>query len=206
MIDKPHPDYHKLLPERWNKDTASAIEILSNVLPEIWIDEYIKMTPHPVNIIQITINGFEYIFDQYTELEQNGTVPYNPLADDRLIVVYGKSQKQVRVREKSRIKGWLGKTSVAFGINRDKGHFIAHSIGGLADGAEINLFSQNRKLNRGWSEEGRLYRKMENYCLNHIDTWFFHRPIYGDVTNRPPAIEFGVLKSNKELWVEYFSN
>jgi hypothetical protein len=71
---------------------------------------------------------------------------------------------------------------------------------------EINVFVQRRDLNRGWSAEGKLYRSMEKFCLEHPGTFFFHRPFYNDCTSRPCALEFGVLKPSGELWVERFKN
>ena len=53
----------------------------------------------------------------------------------------------------------FGRTGEIFGADYDKGHFVCHSAGG---GGDWNLFPQ-LPLNRGWSEEGRLYRKMEAF-------------------------------------------
>jgi|GEM_PF-2105796 len=39
---------------------------------------------------------------------------------------------------------------------------------------------QLRSLNRGWTDEGKLYRKMEAYVAAHEGTMFFARPIYLD--------------------------
>ena len=52
-------------------------------------------------------------------------------------------------------------TAPAPDCRRDKGHFIAHAIGG---GLDMNIFSQARDLNRGISEQGKVYRLMERYC------------------------------------------
>jgi hypothetical protein len=62
-------------------------------------------------------------------------------------------------------------------VKSDTGYFIAHSLGG---GMDINLFPQKRIVNRGYSPEGSLFRKMENYALRHPDTLVFSRPIYFD--------------------------
>jgi hypothetical protein len=53
------------------------------------------------------------------------------------------------------------------GTARDDGHFIARSIGGDLD---VNLFSQDRLLNRGWSAQGKIYRRMEKYCQQQEGT------------------------------------
>jgi hypothetical protein len=87
----------------------------------------------------------------------------------------------------------------------DKGHFIAHSIGGALDGWELNVFVQRRELNRGWSEAGARFRDMEDYCAN-AGTFCFSRPLYADPTAKPAFVEFGVLKSDGQLCVECFDN
>ena len=105
-----------------------------------------------------------------------------------------------------RLKGWVGPTESIYGENWDKGHFIAHSIGGAVDGAEVNVFVQRRDLNRGRSQEGRRYVEMENYCKLHAGTFCFSRPIYTDPSARPTFIEYGILLNGPRFWVECFDN
>ena len=93
-----------------------------------------------------------------------------------------------------------------FGPGWDKGHFIAHSIGGAVDGLEANVFVQRRDLNRGWSVAGKRFRQMEQYCVLNPGTLCFSRPLYADQTAKPAFVEFGVLKRGGELWVESFDN
>jgi hypothetical protein len=100
----------------------------------------------------------------------------------------------------------MGATEKTFGRAWDKGHFIAHSLGGAVDQAEVNVFAQRRDLNRGWSVAGKRYRKMERYCELNEDTFCFSRPIYIDQSAKPALLEFGVLKGESEFWVECFDN
>src|SRR5258708_33542122 len=79
-----------------------------------------------------------------------------------------------------------------FGREWDKGHFIAHSIGGAVDGLETNVSVQLRHLNRGWSAAGKQFRDMEQYCVLNRGTFCFW-PLYVDETARPAFVEFGVL-------------
>jgi hypothetical protein len=79
-------------------------------------------------------------------------------------------------------------------------------LGGHVDGFEINLFSQARALNRGWSAEGKLFRKMEQYCAAHPGTFCYFRPRYKDQLSCPASFEFGVLLPERNLWVEEFQN
>jgi hypothetical protein len=72
----------------------------------------------------------------------------------------------------------------------DIGHFLPHSAGGPKD---INLFVQERSLNRGWSEEGKRYRWLENMVFSNPGTFFFVRPVYGDLSPIPRYLEWGAL-------------
>lgn len=77
----------------------------------------------------------------------------------------------------------------------DIGHFIAHASGGPPD---INFFHQERRLNRGWSEEGRKYRRMERYPAEHPGTFHFTRAIYEAESPIPRYLELGVLLRRDE--------
>jgi hypothetical protein len=118
----------------------------------------------------------------------------------------GRSLFQEKARDDFRLKGWVGATETAFGREWDKGHFIAHSIGGAVDQAEVNVFVQLRALNRGWSAEGKRFREMEGYCEANPGTFCFNRPIYDDQTARPAFFEFGLVKQDGRLCVQRFAN
>jgi hypothetical protein len=104
------------------------------------------------------------------------------------------------------LKGWVGPTERVLGKAWDKGHYIAHSLGGAVEGVEANVFVQRRDLNRGWSPDGKCFRTMEECCRMRAGTFCFARPIYLNGTARPAFLEFGLLKENDELWVERFDN
>lgn len=85
----------------------------------------------------------------------------------------------------------------------DKGHFIAHTLGGSSN---MNIFPQVRELNRGWSKDGKRFREMERFAGQHPGMMIFNRPIYSDGTIWPIFFEFGMLKPDGGLWVELFDN
>jgi hypothetical protein len=122
------------------------------------------------------------------------------------VAVSGRSAPRKRRRDDYRLKGWIGPTESTFGSQWDKGHFIAHSIGGAVDQEEVNVFVQRRDLNRGWSTAGKRFREMEKYCELNSGTFCFSRPVYHDQMARPALVEFGVLRENGEFWVECFEN
>ena len=70
----------------------------------------------------------------------------------------------------------------------------------------MNVFSQARDLNRGLSDQGKVYRLMERYCCENAGTFCFSRPVYHDATSIPRWVEFGLLRDDGSLWVEVFEN
>jgi len=196
-------DYTSIIFKLKTYDIEEIIQILYQILPYKWCKIYQKMTSTSTNIIHFKYNNFEFLFDYSSELVKKGIIFQNQAAEDRVIAVFGRSQLSSRNRDVNRMKGFLGLSSKIFGSNYDKGHFIGHALGG---GLDVNLFPQLRDINRGWSMHGKVFRAMERYCAKNIGTFCFSHPLYYDYTWIPSAIEYGVLMSNHELWVEVFDN
>jgi hypothetical protein len=175
-------------------------------LLSVWKAAYLLMTPHVVDTFVVRHRSFHYMFDDYATLEATGKVPYDPVIEARLVAAVGWSKPQSSCRDDYRLKGWVGPTEAWWGRKWDKGHFIAHSIGGAVDQCELNVFIQRRSLNRGWSKAGKRYRLMEAYCAENPGTFCFSRPMYADGSARPTKLEFGVLKADGRLWIEVFDN
>lgn len=196
-------DYKGLLSNILASDIEARIAFLLDELPHSFHEKYLLMTPRKTNLCRYFFKSFEYIYDDYSQLEALGIVPYSPTIESRVVGVLGRSNPTSETRDASRLKGWVGQTETYLGKNTDKGHFIAHTMGG---GLEVNIFAQRRDINRGWSERGKVFRSMEKYCVRHPATFCFNRPIYSEDTSRPCMIEFGVLMESGELWVERFEN
>lgn len=197
---------YQVLLQRALQHSGSLIEFLRDELPYAWRDAYADMTTHPLNLVRFTYGSFEYIFDDYASLEATSVAPCCADIEARLMVVLGCSSPSSLPRDDYRLKGWIGATGKVFGNRWDKGHYIAHTIGGAVDGLEANVFVQRRDLNRGWSTEGKRYREMEKYCSMNKGTFCFSRPLYIDQSSKPAFIEFGILKDGRELCVELFDN
>jgi len=195
--------YQALLASVENLNQEARIAFLLEELPHQFHEKYLLMTDHPTNLCRYFFNKFEYIYDDYSQLKVTGAVPVSPTIESRVVGVLGRSVPTPAKRDASRLQGWVGGTEKYLGMDTDKGHFIAHRIGG---GLEVNIFAQRRDINRGWSERGKVFRSMERYCGQHPNTFCFNRPIYVDETSRPAAIEFGLMKISGELWVEKFDN
>jgi hypothetical protein len=196
-------DYHHLLSLVSARDIEGKIAFLADELPHEFHEKYLLMTPHPVNLCRYFFKGFEYIYDDYSQLEIMAVVPFSPTIESRVVGVLGRSNPTHNSRDTSRLSGWVGRTEKYLGPNTDKGHFMAHTIGG---GLEVNIFAQRRDINRGWSQRGKVFRSMEKYCAKNANTFCFNRPIYSDNTSRPCKLEFGILTNLGELWLEKFDN
>lgn len=174
-------------------------EYMRRELPDRWHVEYLAMPKRPNEIFVFTYETFDYIFDTYQQDE-----PYDALTgvlpvEARLVAAIGMSKPKSSARDDGRLRGWPIDYA-ASGGPWDRGHFIGHSIGGIVDGNEANVFRQLRSVNRG------RYRSMEKYCHQNPGVLCFSRPIYGDVTAIPSHVEFGILKVDGTLWIEMHSN
>jgi hypothetical protein len=172
-------------------------------LPTLWQRAYTAAASHTPNIIHVEYGTFDYICDSYSEMEALGEVAFDQRVRDRVVGVLGISLPMRGRRRGSLPKGWVEHPEEVDSSGRDKGHFIAHAIGG---GLDMNVFSQARDLNRGLSEQGRVYRLMERYCYENAGTFCFSRPVYDDATSIPRWVEFGLLRGDGSLGVEVFEN
>jgi hypothetical protein len=199
-------NFHPIMAEAAALGVADVTGFLRKELPRRWMTDYKEATPRPTNVLSIELGTFLYMFDFVTELEVGGVVEPGLIREDRLVAGHGFSSAQVGGRDAGRMRGWVGPTEKYLGSGRDKGHVFGRALGGRVDGLEINLFSQARALNRGWSAEGKLFRRMEQHCAAHPGTFCFFRPRYPDELACPASVEFGVLLPEGKLWVEEFQN
>jgi hypothetical protein len=180
--------------------SAPVVEYLRRELEDLWYDAYVRMTKRATNVLVFTHGTFDYIYDDYATLEGTGAVERDDVSEARLVAAVGFSRPNAVKRDDARLRGWVGPTSSMFGRGWDKGHFIAHSIGGAVDRMEANVFIQLRSVNRGG------YRRMERYCAANPGVFCFSRPLYDDPSARPAQVEFGVLKPDGEWWIQLFEN
>ncbi len=195
-------DYESLLHTALAESGTTISLFLHEHLALKWSDVYAKTALHPTNIARFQFRTFNYICDVYSKLEMTGEVPYDQTIKDRVVAVFGTSACASE-RGPRAIRDWSPPGEQVFCTERDNGHFMAHCIGG---GLDVNVFSQERRLNRGWSPQGKLYRQMETYCHQRPGTFCFSRPVYEDGSNVPRWLEFGVLKEDQTFWVEIFDN
>ena len=158
----------------------------------VWCDEYAER--FGAEFSEINLDFAVFIFDHMLE---------------RVTLAYAVSVEQLMKRDTSRMRGFPNPNISAQRVSgervfhADKGHFLGHASGGELD---INLFPQRRELNRGWSKEGKEFRRMERYVAEHRGTFFYHRPIYDDNTWVPQRLEYGALEQNSQWRVQTFAN
>jgi hypothetical protein len=192
-------DYETVFAAADPEDSENIADFLQMQLPAEWRKTYLATAEHQAKLVDFRCGSFEYICDLYSQLEACGEVPFNQTIQDRVVAVAGTSANAARRRAGRR---WWSDTQ-EFLEERDLGHFIARSIGG---GLDVNVFLQERNLNRGWSPQGKVYRQMERYCSEQPGTFCFSRPIYTDGSSIPRWLEFGLLRTDRTLWVEVFDN
>ncbi|SRR6266508_375755 len=181
----------------------SIIDHLDSVLPNIWHDDYLKMT-HSPNLLTVTFGDGKrlgqfcrYMFDHASAHPELGHGPEDILhhvpedilheTEDRVVAVWGTSRYQASdTRDQPRMKGFLRNVWARNYGSHDRGHFFAHTMGG---GLDINLFPQLGRINRTG-----LWREMETYCSSNPGTFCFVRPLYVDQTWRPRRLEYGIFK------------
>jgi hypothetical protein len=191
-------DTHGFLRSVRGRPLAHVEQQLRQMLWQRLPADYQQMSRRRTNILEIPFETTTYLFDFSSGLATRGTTQ-----DDRVVAVFGASDHAASKRDSSRMQQFLGGgLRGKGGVPMDKGHLVSHAQGG---GLDINLFPQRPEVNRGWSGFQE-WRAMERFCATNGGTFFFVRPIYGDDTWTPHALEYGVLKSASELWVRRFPN
>jgi hypothetical protein len=186
-----------------NCDYREQINIIMPTLIRLWKQSYCRMgNPNPY-IMGFPFETYELLFDQIEEYPDDDIDTLSDsYIEERTVVAYGFSSKPKEGRNKNDYymrgddqRKWAGNET-------DRGHFIAHSLGG---NIWANIFPQRRDINRGISE-GKNYKAMENYLKNNEGLFCFSRPIYFDFYNRPYLLEYGYITKKFELIMRVFEN
>lgn len=198
-------DYASLLNGKNFISTKELYQFFWEEVTAVWTSEYAAAFPKHGEITLQNFQGFSFLIDHVWPWVEAEDVN-KELPETRVISFFGISNTNVVAENiKRRRQGW-GPTNFIFspyGGEYDKGHFIAHGFGGPVD---VNLFPQRRDINRGWSEKGKVYRKMEKYVADNPGTLVFSRPIFQDLTECPYFLEYGFFDQDLKLHVETFPN
>ena len=188
-------NYEEISRDHAHGDRLDAAAFVEAVVAE-WVREYLQATLGHREIVEVEMaNGFTYLYD---------STNHPPLdeADNRLLGAWGRSKPSAKPRDASRMRGYPSpqrdsETPV------DRGHLIAHTIGGEYD---MNLIPHEATLNRGIGESNRRWRELERYCAAHPGTLLLVRAIYKDDTDRPAELEYCVVGDDGTLRLERFVN
>jgi len=105
------------------------------------------------------------------------------------VAAWRRARAAAAARNRSRQAGFPLPAALA-ATGYERGHLIAHASGG---GLDANVFAQARRVNQGWSPDGRRYRKLERLAAATPGCLVFHRLIYGDGTDVPDLNELTVI-------------
>lgn len=191
-------DYDAILQAGPQLASGELTAYLMRTLSDAWLSAYGDMPGSSSNVLEFEDRGFRFLFDLTSVLDDPDK------ADDRVVAAFGVTFLQPHERDAGRIRGHpLSVVPDEINARYDRGHFISHLAGGSLD---VNLFPQKREVNRGWSEEGKLFRCMERHAAERPGTFCFARPLYDDPSCCPSLLEYGVLKCDGTLWVNRFAN
>jgi hypothetical protein len=204
-------DYAALLGNAHDRDRQGVIEYLDSTLPERWQEDYSRMTEDPGELLIVSFGDANligpfcrYLFDHASSPSHcsSSSCDADKSQEDRVVAVWGTSRSEPsHTRDRSRVGGLLRGVWDRRFAGDDRGHFFAHTMGG---GLDINIFPQARRLNRGSP-----WRRMERYCATNPGTFSFVRPIYGNESWRPVALEYGIFKTAEDkitFWGNVFAN
>lgn len=90
--------FYRDLLERARASSASVKDALRAALPDIFLDAYLTFTRRPTNVILITSGTFDYVYDNYAELEATGAVEPDAVTESRLVGAVGFSAPHERKR------------------------------------------------------------------------------------------------------------
>lgn len=162
-----------------------------NAVESEWASHYHRTTSGARDVRAVTIRELTWVMDATTDLARDEP-------DNRLIGVYGTSSHALGRRDKARMRGYPSPQRDSQ-LSTHRGHAAAHSMGGPDEG--YNLFPQAATVNLGQG-----WREQERYCAVNPGTRFFVRAIYGDSSDVPASLEYGVIRAQGALDIRYFNN
>jgi len=196
-------DYAGLLQSAPAASYDRLIEHLEAALPSLWQKAYRKMAQSPTSIHAFTHNGFHLLFDRASELVARGVIPDERAVEDRILVAYGRSRGTDGNGRHAARHNLLGEAAARFGEDRARTYLPGSVLGTRFD---ISLYPQHRDLDNERSPDGRAYRAMCKYCIDHPETFCFSRLIYTSRSWCPTAVEHGLLRDDRTFWIRRFRN
>ncbi len=189
IIQLSNIDYDMLYSRAKTECRKEEIEAwVLNELSNVWIDAYNEMIQTSNEILEFSDGHYQCLFD------------YNY---ERVVCFFGLSQSTTDARDENRQAGFIPDFTHHY-HGKERGHFLSHCQGG---GMDVNFFPQKKEINRGWSDAGKIYRKMERFCSKNPGIFCFSRSLYetNNVTWDPDQIEYGIV-DHEQYRVVVFPN
>lgn len=195
-------DFETIIKSTGSTTPAELFDHFKNELWGLWAEEYARESSDLYGDItcQGFWGGFQFIID-LTDLD-----PCPGLPETRVVAAFGVSTLAAVQKNRDTMKTYWRHVPLLFeryGATYNKGHFIAHSMGGPID---VNLFPQIAHVNLGKSPEGKRFRTMEKYVASRPGTFVFARPVYCDLTDCPLALEFGYCDDSMQPIFDTYPN
>ena len=178
-------------------DTADTAAFTREVVAQ-WLDRYRAGTCWSPEILEIPLGSLVYLFDEAPSRGVEGA----ETADARVVGVWGRPSSARGERDRARQRGFLPDAGRWSEAGFDRGHFVAHGLGG---GMDVNFFPQAADLNRGRSPAGRRWRELERRAGRADGALILVRPVYDSPSWVPRWIDFGVVVGD-ELEIATFDN
>jgi hypothetical protein len=198
-------DYNTILSKITDtKSYNNTVKAFINLLIPVWKQKYSLMGSHTPYIDNMVYPTFSILYDNFgLYCQEEVELSSDDYVEDRAIVAFARSAQSSGDRKMNDYYMQGDSQRKRADKNTDRGHFIAHAIGG---DIIANIFPQSRVINQGRSERGKMYVSMESYLRKNEDVFCFSRPIYFDFFNRPYLLEYAYLTKDFELRFEVFDN
>lgn len=168
---------------------VSVAQRLLTDLPARWELAYRTMSGRPTTTVLTAHAGRLVRLDMPSrKMRRRPRLPV-----DRVIAVYGRSRYFWETDDADAIHLFLARKAERNGRTSSVASSGWLDVTSLLDTGPVSL--PQRKTLPG----------MERFCDEKPGTFFFIRPVYGDQTAHPIAVEYGVLRAADDLWVERFA-
>jgi hypothetical protein len=169
-------------------DSRDAEDRLGEWICDAWAHRYEESLPNAADLVTFTDSkGFVYLYD----IASSGNTA------SRVVGVFGRVTPDELPRDEPRIAHHKFKRSAEDLI--DRGHFVAHQLGGSDEGH--NLFGQVSDVN----QKG-LWRQLERELATQPGQLIFVRAVYTDDSDRPAGLEHGHVTREGDVYIAQFLN
>ncbi|MFC0204996.1 DNA/RNA non-specific endonuclease [Novosphingobium soli] len=190
--------------DRWGRVVRRLESIWTSPYPEMVVGSW---DPKTATGQQVPSKLVWVRLDEFDMLDRRGIRYLFDIAAERLVAAYVISQGKNAVTRKGEPDDRLAGHPLHNSLLFDRGHTIAHTLGG---GADINIVPQNSKVNRsGRKDLPTGFRTLERRAVETPGSLYFVRWLYNGATGGqqvPTSVEQGLLLPMRAPEVYTFAN